>query len=89
MNLRCQIHARATLTLQEEPSLPTKQEAWWASEPLWTFRRREISLACAGIRAPGRQAQYRIRETLLLVNSKLRSIPRPVIFCLLHQDMSQ
>jgi len=57
MNLFCQIHTQATLTLQEEPSLPTEQEAGWAPEPVWTFRRREISLASAGIRALGRPAQ--------------------------------
>jgi len=39
---------------REGTLVPTVQEAGWAPEWVWTFRRKEPSLATAGIRTPDR-----------------------------------
>jgi hypothetical protein len=53
MGVSGQRHAPAALLpLGKGPPVPIGQEAGWASEPVWTQRRKEISLASAGDRTP-------------------------------------
>ena len=40
---------------REGTLVPTVQEAGWAAEWVWTFRRKELSLATAGIRTLARK----------------------------------
>jgi len=44
-----QLHASAGLPPGKEPPVLIEQEAWWAPQPVWTLRIREISLPRPGI----------------------------------------
>jgi hypothetical protein len=47
-----QRHSPVALYSREGPPVPTELEAGWASEPVWTQRPEEKSLACAEDRTP-------------------------------------
>jgi hypothetical protein len=36
MEVGGQVHAQAALPPGKEPQVPIRQEAWWATEPVWT-----------------------------------------------------
>jgi hypothetical protein len=47
MEVSGQLHVQAALPPEKKPPVPTREEARWASEPVWTLWRREKSLAAA------------------------------------------
>jgi hypothetical protein len=57
MEVSGQPHVSVALAPVKEPSVPIEWEAGWAPEPIWTFERRDKSLAPAGIRVLGRIAR--------------------------------
>ena len=49
MEVSGQPHAPVTLTMDKEHPILLEEECGWAPEPVWTFWRRDQSLAPAGI----------------------------------------
>jgi hypothetical protein len=52
MRVRGELHSLAALYPWERIPVPIGQEAWWASELVWTQRLEEISYTSAGDRSP-------------------------------------
>jgi hypothetical protein len=47
-----QLHAAVALSSRKQPAVSVVYKAGWATEPFWTLRRREDSVALAGNRIP-------------------------------------
>jgi len=56
MEVNIQPHVPAALHMWKDHPKPIKQEAGWAPQPVWMSRKRDETLASAGIRTEFRPA---------------------------------
>jgi hypothetical protein len=73
MEVSVHLHAPAALAL-----VPIEQEAVWASQPVWTFSRREKSLASAATRTLYLPACYSPVPVPTML-PELRNVPQSAV----------
>ena len=66
MEVACQLQTPSTLHTVKQPLIPTEQENGWAPESVWTFWRRQKSLAFAGNQTTNRPTYSSVTITTTL-----------------------